>query len=308
MENLKHFLDKWNMEYYENFDVSKISSIRLGEKIKIVIFPHSLSELQRLLKFMSKVKLYFRVFGNLSNVLFTDVIEYPVIITNKMQSEIFRRDNFVTVSAGTTISKLCDYLRKNQLSGLEALSGIPATIGGALYSNAGAFGSSISDRLISLDVFCNGKCLTLTKNDINFGYHFSSLGGFIVLCATFLFENKKEYDIINLFNEFTYKRNKMQPSGFSLGSVYKKSNDTSAGFYIERSGLKGTKVGGVFVSSKHANFFINDGSGSVSDFLRLETLVNNKVLNGFGITLYTEIEKVGNRDEVVGGFTHSFKV
>ena len=113
---------------------------------------------------------------------------------------------------------------------------------------------------------------------------------------------------MNLFNEFTYKRNKTQPSGFSLGSVYKKANDNSAGFYIERSGLKGTKIGGIFVSSKHANFFINDGSGSVSDFLRLENLISNEVLNQFGITLYTEIEKVGNRDEIISGFTHSFKV
>ncbi|MBO7508380.1 MAG: hypothetical protein J6T39_01905, partial [Clostridia bacterium] len=93
------------------------------------------------------------------------------------------------------------------------------------------------------------------------------------------------------------KRNKSQPAGLSLGSVFKRVNNTSAGFYIERSGLKGKKVGGVFVSNKHANFFINDGFGSVSDFLCLESIVKTKVLEQFCITLYTEIEKVGNKDE-----------
>ncbi len=308
MDKLKQFLDKYNFEYYENFEVNKISTIRLGENLKLTIFPHSKEELKKLLTFCYKSKIFYRVFGNLSNVLFIENINFPVIITNKMQMELQRQANLVTVSAGLSISKFYEYLKKNELSGIEPLTGIPATVGGAIFSNAGAFGSSISDYLVSIEVFCEGKCFILNKNEINFGYHYSSLYGFIVLSATFLFENKKEYDIMNLFNEFTYKRNKTQPSGFSLGSVYKKANDNSAGFYIERSGLKGTKIGGIFVSSKHANFFINDGSGSVSDFLRLENLISNEVLNQFGITLYTEIEKVGNRDEIISGFTHSFKV
>lgn len=294
--------------YKTDFYASQISTIRLGEKIDLVIFPQNLCKLKKILKFLYEKKYYFRVFGNLSNVLFTEPITFPVIVTGRMETEISGENNIISVSAGTTINKLCEYLRKNELSGFETLSGIPATIGGAVFSNAGAFGSSISDRLISVQVFFNGKILTLTKNQIKFAYHFSNLLGFVVLQATFLFENRKEYDIMNLFNEYTYRRNKSQPGGFSLGSVFKKCGDKSAGFYIERCGLKGQKVGGLFVSNKHANFFINDGTGSVSDFLCLESRVSSGVLDQFGISLYTEIEKVGNKDETHSGFTHSLKI
>ena len=207
MIKIKNFLEKNNIEFYEDFYIGKVSSIKLGDKAKIVIYPHTVIQLKRLLKFFYVSKIYYRVFGNLSNVLIIEKIDYPIIITNKMKTEIEREGNIVTVSAGTLISKLFEYMKKNELSGIEAISGIPATIGGALYCNAGAFGSSISDNLVSVEVFCEGKCLILRKNEIKFGYHFSSLSGFVVLSATFLFENKKEYEIIKLFNEFTFRRN-----------------------------------------------------------------------------------------------------
>ena len=120
-----------------------------------------------------------------------------------------------------------------------------------------------------------------------------------------LFENRNEYDIINLCNEFTYLRNKSQPSGLSLGSVYRKTNGLSAGFYIERAGLKGTRIGGVAISQKHANFFINDNFGSVMDFLRLLALVEKTVERQFGVNLVPEIEKVGEKDEIISRFSCS---
>ena len=308
MERLKLFLTKNNIEHYEDFDLRQISTIRLGGKVKIIVYPSNTNELKKILKFLHQKKIYFRVFGNLSNVLFIQDLNFPIIVTNKMKTEIKIDDCLVTVSAGVLLSKFCDTMRKNCLSGIEGLSGIPATIGGAIYSNAGAFGYSIFDKLISISVFFDGKIITLQKNDIKFGYHFTSLFGFIVLEATFLFEIRKDYDIIKMFNEYTYIRNKNQPSGFSLGSIYQKVNGYSAGFYIERCGLKGERIGGIVISNKHANFFINDRNGTITDFLRLSNLVENTVLNSFGITLYTEIEKVGNKNEVISRFSYPFKV
>ena len=293
MENLKKFFDKNKIDYYFDFDISQFSSIKIGSIIKLLILPKTTKELELILKFFYRKKIFYRVFGNLSNVLFTSKIDYPVILTSKMQAEISLNKNLVTVSSGVLISKLCDYLKKHNLSGFEPLSGIPATIGGAIFNNAGAFGCSISDNLVSVLVFFEGKTLLLKKSDIKFQYHHASLFGFIVLQATFLFENQNEYDIIKMFNEFTYKRNLTQPSGFSLGSVYKKCNGVSAGFYIERSGLKGSKVGGIIISKKHANFFINENLGSSYDFLALCKNTEDIVYKNFGVTLYTEIEKVG---------------
>ena len=293
MEKLIKFLDKNKISYFEDYDISSLSSIKMGNIVKLLIMPKSIKDLTLLLKFCHHKKYPFRVFGNLSNVLFVSKIDYPIILTSKMQTEIKFNNNIVTCSSGVLLSVLCEQLKKHSLSGLEPLSGIPATVGGAIFNNAGAFGKSISDNLVSVLVFFQGKILSLDKNDIKFGYHFASLFGFIVLQATFLFEFKNEYDIIKLYNEFSFKRNESQPVGFSLGSVYKKANDFSAGLYIERSGLKGTRVGGVMVSKKHANFFINDGTGSVYDFISLSKIVETKVMNDFGITLCTEIEKVG---------------
>lgn len=308
MEKLNDFLLKNNIEFYENFNLSLVSAIKLGTNAKIVIYPKNTKELKQTLKFLYGKKIYFRVFGNLSNVLFIEKIDYPVILTTKMEQEISINENIVTVSAGVLLPKFCETMRKNGLSGIEGLINIPATIGGAIMSNAGAFGYSISNCLKSISVFYNGKVISLDKNDIKFRYHSSSLVGLIIIDATFLFENKKEYDIISLSNEFTFKRNKSQPSGLSLGSVYKKVNDKSAGFYIERCGLKGTRIGGIVVSSKHANFFINDGNGSITDFLRLASLVENSVSCGFGVTLEFEIEKVGNKDEINSRLSYPFKI
>lgn len=303
MEKIKLFLNKNTIEYYENFDVSGISTIKLGAKVKLAIFPKNEKQFVCLIKYFNQKKIYFKVLGNLSNAFVIEEISYPIIITNKMTNETVIDGQLVTVSAGILISKLNEILRKNLLSGFEALNGIPATIGGAIYSNAGAFGTSISDRLISVYAFFDGKFINLSKNDIKFGYHYSSLSGLIIIKATFLFENKKDYDIINLINEFTYRRNKTQPSGFSLGSVYKKVNNNSAGFYIERCGLKGLKSGGIIVSNKHANFFINNGNGSIFDFLSLCNQVKQSVLFQFGVALNTEIEKVGNIDEINSRFS-----
>lgn len=293
MEDFQKFLQKNKIDFLLDFNISQFSSIKIGGKIKLVVLPKTTKQLVSILKFCYSKKIYYRVFGNLSNVLFVSEISYPIILTSKMQDEVSYDENLVTVSSGVLLSRLCEQLKRRELSGLEALSGIPATVGGAIFNNAGAFGSSISDHLVSVQVFFQGKIIILQKNDIKFSYHKASLFGFIVLQATFLFENRNEYAIINMCNEFAYKRNKTQPSGLSLGSVFNKCNDLSAGFYIERSGLKGKKIGGVYVSNKHANFFINDGSGQVYDFLALLKLVEDSVSKNFGVTLYTEIEKVG---------------
>lgn len=294
VEKIINFLDKNEIEYHRNFDVSGLSSIRLGETQSLVIFPSNVKSFVKLLSFFYGLKIQYIVAGNLSNILFVQNLNLPVVLTTKMSDEFEVDGNFVTVPAGAMLTKVCDYVRKLGLSGFEGLVGIPATVGGAIKNNAGAFGYQISDTLFSVEVFYQGKVICLKRNEIRFDHHFSDLKGFVILRATFLFENKKEYDIIKLYNEFTFKRNATQPGGFSLGSIYKKVNGKSAGFYIERSGLKGMRVSGLVVSSKHSNFFINDKNGSVNDFLRLSATVESAVLKQFGVTLIPEIEKMEN--------------
>jgi len=308
VEKIKCFLDKNKIEYFENYDVSWLSSIKIGGYLILAIFPKTKRELIKTLTKLNSSRTYYKVVGNASNLLFVRNINYPVVITSKMSDELEIKKNLVTVSSGMLLPKFCDLMRKNGLSGVEGLIGIPATIGGAIANNAGAYGFSISDKLVEIEVFFNGKVFKVKRNEIKFFYHGSNLNGFIILSATFLFENKNEYDIIKLSNEFTYKRNCSQPSGLSLGSVYRKINGKSAGFYIERSGLKGLRMGGIVISTKHSNFFINDKGGSVIDFLRLSTIVEREVEKQFGLTLIPEIEKVGDKDETFSRLSHSYKV
>lgn len=307
MEKIKKYLADNKVEFVENFDIAKISSIRLGEKLSLAIFPKDINQLQKLILFFCTKKIFFKIIGNASNVLIVNKLNYPVVITNKMKEEIKIEGNIVSVSAGMILSKFCDLLKKNELSGFEGLANIPATIGGAIINGAGAFGFNIFDRLVSIDAVLNGEIVTILKNEIKFKHHFSNLDGVFILSAKFLFEKKNEYDIMNLLNKYSYLRTKSQPVGFSLGSVYQKINGKSAGFYIERAGLKGQRVGGIVVSNKHANFFVNDGFGTTTDFLRLSAFVDSVVEKHFGLNLLPEIEKVGEDNETFCRLSYSCK-
>lgn len=307
MEKLKHALTQSKIDFVENFDVVEISTIRIGQIIALAIFPKNVKEFGSVVKFLYKQKYKYKVVGNTSNLLFVGKINYPVVFTNKMKDEYKIDGNIVTVSAGMQISRVIEILKRNKLGGIEELIGIPATIGGAIFNNAGAYGNSISSRLLAISAVYNGMVVNISARNIKFGYHFSNLKGIVLLTASFLFENRNEYDIIKLCNEYTYKRTVMQPNGFSLGSVYQKVNNKSAGFYIERAGLKNLKVGGIYISKKHANFFVNERQGTSEDFLRLQNIVEQRVAGQFGLTLISEIEKVGEYYETSCGPPHAFK-
>ena len=307
MDMIKLALMQSKVDYVQNFDVIEISTIKFSQVIDLAIFPKNTKELILILKILHRNKSPFKVVGNTSNLLFVGKVNFPVVFTNKMKDEYKVENNVITVSAGMQVSRLLELCKRNKLGGLEQLVGIPATIGGAIFNNAGAYGNSISSRLLKITGFYAGKVIEILSSEIKFNYHFSNLKGIVLLTASFWFENKNEYDIISLCNEYTYKRTLMQPSGFSLGSVYQKINGKSAGFYIERAGLKTVKIGGVIVSKKHANFFVNERSGTSVDFLRLQELVESRVEKQFGLTLISEIEKVGEIYETSCRSSHTFK-
>ncbi len=307
MEKLKTFLDKNKIEYIENFDLSSVSAIKIGDRALIAIFPKTEIELEKLILSLQSRKIYFKIVGNASNLLFVSKLDFPVIVTSKMIDEIKISGREATVSAGILLPYVCEHLKKRGLSGFEGLSGIPATIGGAIVSGAGAFGFNIFDHLVSVRAIVRGKIVTILKSEINFKHHFSNLDGVFVLSAKFLFDKSTEYDIMNLQNRFAFLRAKSQPLGLSLGCVYQKVGQSSAGFFIERSGLKGKRVGGIMVSNKHANFFVNDGTGSATDFLRLAAMVEAETKEHFGVSLLNEIEKVGDTNETHCRLSHSFK-
>ena len=224
MDKIKLSLTQQKVDFIENFDVVEVSTLRISQIIDFAIFPKTIKELCFSVKLLFRLKIPYKVVGNTSNLLFVGRIRYPIIFTCKMKDEYKIDGNVVTVSAGMQISRLIEILKRNKLGGIEGLIGIPATIGGAVFNNASAYNNSISGNLLKILAIHEGKIVEIFKQQIKFGYHFSNLKGIVLLSVTFLFENKNEYDIISLCNEYTYKRTSMQPNGFSLGSVYQKIN------------------------------------------------------------------------------------
>ena len=180
---------------------------------------------------------------------------------------------------------------------MEGLFGIPGTVGGMVRQNAGAFGYEISDRF---------KCATCyhpytqsisnySKDDMQFSYRDSILrnNSAILLNATFELIEKKRNDILAEIAEYKERRVTTQPLEYpSLGSIFKRYNGISAGYYIDRAGLKGHCIGGACVSSKHAGFIVNKGGATAEDYLKLIEYVKDKVYSVFGIELEEEIEVI----------------
>ena len=292
-----------NIEYKCDYDLKKLCSFGIGGIAKMVVFPKSKQELIQACSVLQNPI----VIGNGTNILFSDdVLFSPIVVTRKMTEEIVFSETTVRVSAGTSLSKLCSICAKHGLSGLENLFGIPATIGGAIIMNAGAFGSEICDTLESVLIFESGRVKEVKSQKIKFGYRYSSLQNekIVIIEATFNLKRSDKGLIESKIKDNILWRAEHQPVGKSAGSVFKKS-EKPAGFLIEQVGLKGFKIGGAVISNKHANFIINEQNASASDVLKLITLAKHKVYTQFGILLEEEIKYIGEYNGCDRGFPYS---
>ncbi len=291
------------IEYEKDFDLKKISSFGIGGKADVVVFPKTKSELVKALSVMPNAI----VIGNGTNILFSDHgIKSPIITTRKMKDEVCINGTKITVSAGVNICTVCSETIKLGLAGFENLYGIPATIGGALFMNAGAFGTEISSILESVQILKDGRIENLSKSDLKFGHRHSSFQTekVVILEATF---HLKQYDSKKLedkVKENILWRIKNQPTGKSAGSIFKKSIEP-AGLLIDKAGLKGLKIGGAIVSNKHANFIINENNASAKDVLSLIKIIKDKIYIESGVLLEEEIKYIGEQDDTIGRFPYS---
>lgn len=200
-----------------------------------------------------------------------------------------------SAGAGARIPVLVNKCMENGLSGLEALAGIPGTVGGALVSNAGTKEGCIGDAVSSVEVMAaNGNIETLKKKEIVFGYRSSSLDGKLILKAEFSLKKAQKNDILKNINELLLRRSAAQPlDAWSVGSIFKNPGGDSAGRLIEAAGLKGMQFGGAKVSEKHANFLVNAGGATAADMRNLIAAVRNKVRESSGVELELEIKIIG---------------
>ena len=286
--NEKYILD---IEYVSPADAKDFTTIKISCKVKGIFYPKNQKELIFLIKFLSKHNIKYKLVGNGSNLLFSENAKNLIIIsTKKLRKSITIDKNIINVSCGVMLSEVFKFCIEHGLSGFEKLAGIPATIGGAIINNAGAFNINISDNLVSIKVLQENKLKTLKKDQITFDYRKSDLKDCIILSAKFSLIEKNRCEIEKEYLDTVLLRNLKQPKGLSFGSVFKNPPNISAGYLIDKCKLKGFKYGGAEISQKHANFIINNKNATYSDIKYLIDLAKNKVFEQFDIILEEEIE------------------
>ena len=281
------------MKQVNNANIKNFTTYKLEGSIPVVYFPENVSELKELLLKLKKENKKYKIIGNGSNLIISSKYD-GVLIKLENFDKLVIEGNIVKVESGYMLSKLSLECVKRDLSGLEFAVGIPATVGGAIYQNAGAYGKQMDMLIKNVKVLDDkGNIVVLSKDDLNFGYRDSIFKYKDYVCIEATLELKKDnYDnILSKMQENLSMRKEKQPLEYpSAGSVFRNPIGFSAGKLIEDAGLKGVRVGDAMVSLKHANFIVNVGNASGEDIVNLIKIIKDKVKEKTGIVLEEEQE------------------
>lgn len=278
-----------------NVPLSRYSGVGIGGPADILLRVHNRETLVRALQMAEASGTSWRVYGGLTNVLVPDVGLRGLVILNRIEETLFDDDYRLVVGAGANVAKVARMAVARGWGGLTWAVGLPGTFGGAIVNNAGAFGGEIGRLLRWVEVLGpGGQVRQVDASWFRFGYRTSRLKGggepWVVLRAELQLRAADPEHLQRKANEYTDRRKRAQPAGRTLGSTFKNPPGDYAGRLIEAAGLKGERQGGVVVSTRHANFFINEGSGTAEDFCVLVRLVREAVFETFGVWLEPEVE------------------
>jgi UDP-N-acetylmuramate dehydrogenase len=299
-----------------NEPLSRHTTFKIGGPADVWVEPEGLDDLKRVLYFSKRKKISLFIIGRGSNLLADDKGFRGIII--KFNSGIFKKieiqGNYISVGCGVSLKRIIQSALDYSLGGCEFLVGIPASLGGALIMNAGirrnsVFNNhfqSIGDLVEEVSVMdFNGQVKRLTRADINFGYHYSDLGRYIVISAKLRLNRKDKSRIRHELNDFLkYKRSTQDLDCASAGCIFKNpyvvSSEgmapkiLSAGYLIDMVGLKKYRIGGAVISEKHANYILNDNNAKATDVIKIIRFVQKKIKEKFNITLEPEIKIILN--------------
>ena len=289
-------LEKYGKCLYDE-PMSNHTTYKVGGKAKTIIYPNSINHLVELLKYLKSNNENYRILGKGSNLIFSSKYYDGVLINLELLNNYKIDGNKVTSEAGVSIVKLALETAKNNLSGLEFASGIPGTIGGGVYMNAGAYNSDFSNIIKEVKYLDeNFNIKTISNKDCNFEYRdsiFKKNKNMIILETTMELESKPYEEINEIIKTRREKRVASQPLEYpSAGSVFRNPEEAPAGKLIEDLGFKGYQIGGAKVSEKHANFIINAGDATGEDIKELIDYIKNKVKEEYNIDLHLEQEEV----------------
>lgn len=298
MNNFILELEKLNLGKIEkDISLSTLTTYKTGGIAKLVVYPNNINNLKQLLKLIHKHNIKYFILGKGSNTLFSDKEFNGVIIKLDKLNNFEIKETEIYVESGMILSKLVQASVKNELTGLEFAIGIPGTIGGAIYMNAGAYGNNMSNivkSVIVLDEKLQIEEIPLEKLKFDYRYSiFQANKNLICVAANIKLEHGNHDEIASKIKENLLKRKNSQPLEYpSAGSVFRNPEGNYAGKIIEELGLKGKNIGGAEISTKHANFIINKNNASSSDILNLIKLVQKEVKDKYKIDLKLEQQLV----------------
>lgn len=295
----KIFLQSVGKKLELDVSLSKHCNFGVGGKADYFFQAKSLDELITALKKAIEEKIDFRVIGGGYNIIFDDNGFRGLIIKNKASRIKLKGNGLLEVDAGTSIADLVEFTRIHGLSGLEFMAGIPGTVGGAVYGNAGAFGEGIGSRvqkgwLISVQ----GKEKVLKGEDLYFGYRWSILKSSkeILLKVLLLLRKDSSDSVAARINEnLKLRKQKLPPSNLACGGSFFKNPELPSGkkvaaaYLLEQVGAKGIRLGGAVVYKGHANFIYNRGGATAGDIMALSAILKERVKKKFGIELEEEV-------------------
>lgn len=280
-----------------DISTKRLTTYKVGGVARVLIYPKNERKLVTLLKLIKKYHLPYKIIGNGSNLIFSDKAYEGVLIklTELNQIEVF--ENKIRVGAGYSLMKLARVALKHSLTGLEFAAGIPATVGGAIFMNAGAYKSDMGYIVQSIRVLTpDFEIIELENRELNFHYRTSFLKthkDYICLEALIKLTKGDKVLIDRVMRERLQRRIQSQPLNYpSAGSVFRNPKDQFSGELIEKAGLKGYQIGGAMVSDKHANFIVNKGNATAQDVKDVIFYTKEKVKEKYGIDLMFEQEFV----------------
>jgi len=280
--------------------LSRHTTFRIGGPADAFFEPSDSEDLMSALDFLRKESIRHIIIGQGSNLLFSDNgYRGCVVRVGRAMSKIESVGEFMEVEAGASLHSVVKKLADRGLAGLEQLSGIPGSVGGAVWMNAGAFGNSISERILTVDYIDEkGEKIRIEKKNLKFGYRWSDFQtnpDRIIVSVRFGLTPENSELLKKQIDEYNERRKKMQPQGMpSAGSFFKNPEGNPAGLLIDRAGLKGLRIGGAEVSPVHANFIVNASGATCADVLTLADEVRRRVQTEFGVLLEPEVKIIEN--------------
>lgn len=293
------------LNIFPNVSLGDKTTFKIGGPAAWYAEPGSAADVQSALRFATEKNLPVAVMGKGSNLLVSDAGWKGLVINCEPGLKaISWNPPAVSVQGGVTLDTLVREAIERGLRGIEELSGIPGTVGGAVVMNAGAFSTAIAERFASAEVLdcATGLVRTFSREEMNFGYRTSALWGrtSVVLAASFLFEPGDESLLRQTRKDILEKRRAKQPLDLpNCGSVFKRPPGNYAGTLIEQAGLKGFRHGNVSISSKHANFIVNHGGGTAAEVRHLIAYAQRKVYELSNVVLEPEVIFLGGFDELL---------